>query len=438
MSYEGIIVAQNVVQPAEADAGRRNMRLLVQLRWLAVGGQLATIGVVHGLMGIALPLVPLLGAVAMLAGINLLSELFLHRRSVVTNGELTAALLLDVAVLGWQLYYSGGLANPFASLFLLQVVLGAILLKPLSSWGIVAAALVTLAILRTDATPLALPEPYNDNPLALYLRGSLVSFALIAILLVAFVARITLNLRERDTALATIRQRAAEEDHIVRMGLLASGAAHELGTPLSTLSVIIGDLKRLPPSSGGPDLTEDVAEMEAAVARCKTIVSGILMSAGEARGEAPKVTSVRQFISDIVEEWRSSRMPGIVDFNDRFGDDVQIVSDGALRQVIGNIIDNAADFSPDWIGISLWREQEALMLEIMDRGPGFSTDILSAFGQPYRSTKGRPGGGLGLFLLVNVVRKLGGEAAAGNREQGGAFVRIIIPLRSLAYGGGKA
>lgn len=430
-------MAHSFIQPEEADAGRRNMRLLVQLRWLAVGGQLATIGIVQVLMGIALPLAPLLGAIAVLTGINLASEPFLHRRSVVTNSELTGALLFDVAALAWQLYFSGGLANPFASLFLLQVVLGAILLKPLSSWCIVAAALAALAVLRTDAAPLPLPPLYGNDPMGLYLHGSLISFALIAILLVLFVARITGNLRARDAALATIRQRAAEEDHIVRMGLLASGAAHELGTPLSTLSVIIGDMKRLPLSAGGQDLSDDVAEMEAAVARCKTIVSGILMSAGEARGEGTKVTSVRMFMSGIVEEWRSSRLPGIVEFNDRFGEDVQIVSDGALRQVIGNIIDNAADFSPEWIGIGMWREQDALVLEITDRGRGFSSDVLSAFGQPYRSTKGRPGGGLGLFLLVNVVRKLGGEATAGNRDQGGAFVRIILPLRSLAYGDEK-
>jgi two-component system sensor histidine kinase RegB len=222
------------------------------------------------------------------------------------------------------------------------------------------------------------------------------------------------------------------------MGLLASGAAHELGTPLATLSVILGDIKRLPRKAGAPDLSEDIEEMEVAIARCKAIVSGILMSAGEARGEAPKVTSVRAFLTGIVDEWQASRLAGVVDFTDRFGEDVQIVSDGALRQVIGNIVENAAHFSPDWIGVTAWREQDALGLEIADRGPGFSAQILSVFGQPYQSTKGKPGGGLGLFLLVNVVRKLGGDAEAGNRVEGGAWVRITLPLQALGHDGERA
>lgn len=415
------------------DTGRRNMELLLQLRWIAVGGQLFTIAVVHGLLGVRIPLVPLLVVPALLAAINLVSWPLIQRRGAVSNAELTIALLIDVAALAWQLHHSGGLDNPFTSLFLLQVVIGAILLEPRSSWGIVAATFLALTALSLDPQPLELPGRFAEDPMHLYLQGSVVCFALIAVLLVAFVARISRNLRDRDSSLAKVRQRAAEEDHIVRMGLLASGAAHELGTPLSSLSVLIGDLKRMPKLADDPELREDLEDMDAAVQRCKAIVSGILMSAGEARGVAPAVTTMRSFLDGIVDEWRTIRRSGAIDYIDRFGEDVPIVSDPALKQVLGNIIDNAADFSPDWAGITATREQDALILEIADRGPGFAPDILSSFGQPYRSTKGKPGGGLGLFLLVNVVRKLGGEAEAGNRDGGGAYVRVRLPIASLAY-----
>lgn len=421
----------------EADAGRRNMTLLIQLRWLAVGGQLATIAVVSGFMDIVLPLPPLLAALVVLVTINLASLALLGRGRAVTNAELTAALLFDVAALAWQLHHSGGLANPFASLFLLQVVIGAILLTPRSSWAIVAATLAGLATLRFDPTPLLLPERYAIDPLGLYLKGSLVCFVLIAVLLVAFVTRISRNLRDRDGALAAARQRAAEEDHIVRMGLLASGAAHELGTPLSTLSVLIGDWKNAPATARDSELQYDLADMDAAVQRCKTIVSGILMSAGEARGEAPQLTTMRAFLSDVVEASRAGRMPGTVEFNDVFGPDVAIVSDPALRQVIGNVMDNAAEVSPDWIGVTASRDGDMAVIEIADRGPGFSAEMLEHFGQPYRSSKGRPGGGLGLFLLVNVVRKLGGGASVANRDAGGALVRITLPISAIARDEGE-
>ena len=425
------------VAPARAPAGRRNMTLLIQLRWLAVGGQLATIGVVSGPMGISLPRAPLLAAILVLIAINFASAALLRRGRGVTNAELTAALLFDVAALGWQLHHSGGLANPFASLFLLQIVIGAILLTPRSSWAIVVAALAALAALRVDPTPLVLPPAYADDPMGLYLQGSFVCFLLIAVLLVAFVTRISRNLRDSDAALAASRQRAAEEDHIVRMGLLASGAAHELGTPLSTLSVLIGDWQAAPRLKDDRELQEDLTDMDAAVQRCKAIVSGILMSAGEARGEAPQLTTMRAAFNEIVAHTRAVRRPGTVEFNDRFGADVAIVSDPALRQVIGNVLDNAAEVSPDWTSFTTSRDGDMLVIEIADRGPGFSAEMLENFGQPYRSTKGRPGGGLGLFLLVNVLRKLGGGASVANRDAGGALVRMFLPISALAPPGGE-
>src|SRR3546814_16895625 len=100
---------------------------------------------------------------------------------------------------------------------------------------------------------------------------------------------------------------AAEEDHIVRMGLLASGAAHELGTPLSTLSVILGDWHHEPAFQSNPQLLEEIEDMQAEVKRCKTIVTGILLSAGEARGESPHVTTVGDFLDELTEDWRKTR-----------------------------------------------------------------------------------------------------------------------------------
>ncbi len=177
--------------------------------------------------------------------------------------------------------------------------------------------------------------------------------------------------------------------------------------------------------------------MDAAVGRCKSIVSGILMSAGEARGISPQLTTARRFVTDIADDWRAGRLPGTLDFSDRIGPDVDIVSDPALRQVIDNVIDNAAEVSPVWIGLTALRDGEMLVIEIADRGPGFDPEMLETIGQPYRSTKGRPGGGLGLFLLVNVVRKLGGLVSADNRDAGGAVVRITLPIAAIARGEGR-
>ncbi|WP_414713215.1 ATP-binding protein [Sphingomonas sp.] len=408
------------------------MLLLTQLRWLAVGGQLVTVAVVNFALGIDLPLTQLLMSTATLAALNIASHVLIASGARFSDGALAAALLFDVGALTVQLSLSGGITNPFAALFLLHIVLGAVLLRPHYPWAIVAATLIALGILALDPTPLVLPPDLPVDPVNLYLGGGFVCFVLIAVLLVIFIGQISRNLRTHDAALAAVRQRAAEEDHIVRMGLLASGAAHELGTPLSLLSVAIGDWRAMPRLKDDAELQEELAEMDGAVRRCKAIVSGILMSAGEARGVAPEVTSVRRFLTEIVADYRASLLPGTLDFDDRFGADVTIVSDPALRQVIGNVIDNAIEVSPGRVALTVLREGEALVLDIADRGTGFAPEILATFGQPYRSTKGKPGGGLGLFLLVNVLRKLGGEASAENRLDGGARVRIVLPIAALA------
>jgi two-component system sensor histidine kinase RegB len=279
--------------------------------------------------------------------------------------------------------------------------------------------------------PIALPPDSGLDRFGLYIDGLLVCFALDAALLVAFVSRITRNLRARDAHLAALRQRAAEEDHIVRMGLLASGAAHELGTPLSSLSVILGDWRRMPAFSGNPELAQELEEMQAAVQRCKSILTGILLSAGEARGEAPAVTTVNRFLDGLAEDWRTARAATTLRYHNAFGDDLAIVSDTALKQVLFNVLDNAFEVSPNWVSFTVERRGMMLLLRITDAGPGFAAEMLAQLGRPYNSSKGRAGGGLGLFLVVNVVRKLGGTVAAANRPAGGAVVTIELPLETL-------
>jgi two-component system sensor histidine kinase RegB len=244
-------------------------------------------------------------------------------------------------------------------------------------------------------------------------------------------SRINRNLRSRDAHLADMRQRAAEEDHIVRMGLLASGAAHELGTPLASLSVILNDWEDMPVFWQNPELLHEVGDMQAAVERCKAIVSGILLSAGEARGESLAITTVAGFSDALVTEWRARRSPPYLEYTKDFEDDLAIVSDSALKQIIGNALDNALDASPDWVSFRVSHDGDTLVLCVRDRGPGFLPEMLAQFGKPYQSSKGRPGGGLGLFLLVNVVRKLGGRVTAENAAEGGAVVSLYLPLASL-------
>ena len=425
--------------PSDA-TDKKNLLLLVQLRWIAAAGQVATILVVHHGMGVDLPLGPMAAVVLFLVGLNAVSLLRHHRQTRVTNAELFLELLLDVAALTVQLHLSGGATNPFVSLYILQVILGAVLLDAWSAWVLVAVTGGGFVLLTVSYRPIDLPHAHGGDLFNLHIQGMLLCFLLAAGLLVFFVARIQANLRARDAHLADLRQRLAEEDHIVRMGLLASGAAHELGTPLATLSVILGDWSRMPAIRGDDDLALDVAEMQGQVERCKAIVSGILMSSGEARAEGTLRTTVNTFLDGLVAEWRSARAPARLDYANRVQPDLPIVSDAALKQIIVNVLDNAVEASPERVAVTAERAGGDLVLRIRDHGPGFEPAMLDGLGKPYRSTKGRPGGGLGLFLVVNVLRKLGGGLraenwSARNGDGGGACVTLTLPLAALSAAG---
>lgn len=423
--------AHGASPPARDRSGVRNMEQLIQLRWIALAGQVATIATVQLGFGIALPLPPLLLTLALLAGFNAASVAYWRRREQASNGALLLSLLVDVIALTVLLYFSGGATNPFVFLYLLQVVLGAVLLRTWSSWVVVAATGAGFVGLLVFPGPLSIQADPTRGLADPYVQGLLLCFALNAMLLVIFVSRIGRILRARDARLAALRQRAAEEDHIVRMGLLSSGAAHELGTPLATLSVILGDWRRLPSLAGDVELQQELAEMQAQVARCKTIVTGILRSAGDARGESPVATTLHAFVDAVVQEWRESRAVRGFEYREELGDDLVIVSDWGLKQMIHNVLDNALEASPDWLALHAAREGAWLVLRVRDVGPGFAPAMLAQFGKPYQSSKGRPGGGLGLFLSLNVARSLGGSIVADNAAEGGALVTMRLPLAAI-------
>ena len=416
------------------NAGHDNMLQLVQLRWLAVAGQLATILLTQVIFQIRLPMMAMLGVLSALVLLNAASLARLRSKAPITNGALFGALLLDVAALSAQLYLSGGATNPFVSLFLLQVVLGSVLLDRWSSWMLVAATSLSFALLTQFYRPIVLPSTIERTLFALHVQGMWVCFALVAVLLVLFVSRINVNLRTQDRRLAAIQRQAVEEEHIVRIGMLASGAAHELGTPLSSLSVILGDWRHIDAIAKDPDLLRDVEDMQAEIQRCKAIVTGILMSSGDPRGEEAAATTVRALFDRVIADWSQARDFRAVDYDDRFGEDVPIASDVVLQQAVFNLLDNAAEVSAGAISIILSRVDDMVVLTVRDQGPGFANEQLANVGKPYNSSKSELGRGLGLFLVSNVARKLGGSLTARNIDGAGAEVMICLPLVAIRLG----
>lgn len=410
----------------------RNLMQLVHLRWMAIYGQVFTIFAVHWGLGLTLPLAPMLSLLLVLVAVNIFNAERARSNSAIPDGEIFASILIDVAVLTGQLYLAGGGSNPFLHLYLLQVVLVAALLKPAYAWTLAALSSLCIALLNVWYIPLNFGTFDSAEQSYLYAFGVVVCYALNVVLLLNFGVRIARNNRLRDERLARLRQQAVEADHIMRIGLLASGAAHELGTPLATLSVILGDWQHLPAVAADAEMREDLGSMQQQLERCKKIVSGILLAAGQVRAESAQHLPLRRYLADLLAYWQQTRKPA--DFSSTLAafDDQTIVANGVLSQMMDNVLDNALEAAPKGaVRVTVWVERDALKFQVKDSGPGFAPEILRHMGQPYQSTKSRPGSGLGLFLSFNVARAYGGSIEASNPQAGGAEVLITLPLKAV-------
>src|SRR3954468_12911710 len=195
----------NLSAPATRDTtNRKNMMLLIQLRWIAAVGQIVTIAIVQFGLGIELPLEKMALVLAGLLALNVLSYLWQRSHVDVSNRALLLALMLDVTALTAQLYFSGGATNPFTGLYLMQVTLAAVLLEVVFAWTIVALAAMGFLLLTRFNLPLTLPASGAPDLFTLNVIGTFVCFALDAALLVFFLIQITRNLRNRDARLAAL------------------------------------------------------------------------------------------------------------------------------------------------------------------------------------------------------------------------------------------
>ncbi|HWU48601.1 MAG TPA: ATP-binding protein [Asticcacaulis sp.] len=428
-------------QSIEDAANRKNLRILLALRGMAFCVQVGLIAVaVYGL-GIVLPFGLMLAAAALLIVFNLWSVWRLRQPKPVHDLDLFAGLVVDVLVLAVLLDLSGATSNPFVSFFMLPVILGAVMLSPLRAWLLYGLTLICYAALAIAAalqtTPMIMDMADDavrkDAPMvdmsALHMNGMMLGYAVCAGALVFLIARIRANLRLRDQEVADLKAQRQEQEHLSRLGLLTAGAAHELGTPLTTASVILKDWQDL----GAPEGVEreaDIAALQAQIGRCKAIISDILATSGQTRGEGAQKTALDAFVAGVAEAWRGRHPDTPFDLDIRL-DAVQIAADKALEQALVNLLDNAAEASSGGLRLHGYTQGEALNLVVSDHGPGFAPDILAAVGQPYLTTKtGDAPRGLGLFLAANTARALGGRLEARNLARG-AEVALILPVNSL-------
>jgi len=429
-----------------------NLRRLFVLRNIEIAGQAAALGVATQMLAIPLPLPPLLAVIGFLALGNGLTWWRLKQPWPVSDVELFGQLLLDVAALAGLLYFSGGSTNPFVSLFLLPLTIAAATLAPRYTWSMAALALGCYTLLMFNYVPLpssvavqaSLPPMMGmegsasdhmhmerGDGFGLHVLGMWFNFLVSACLIAFFVVRMAATIRERDRLLARAREEALRHEQIIGLGTLAAGAAHELGTPLSTMAVVIKELQH--EVAAQPEVSESLATLREQVDQCKDILSRLLASADHARAEGGERRPVDAFFAELLDKWSLVR-PGVraAVHWDGAQPAPHILAEQTLFQALMSLLNNAADASPGEVEVEgRWSERE-LHLEIRDRGPGLAPDVMQRAGTPFFTTKAPGQGfGLGLFLANASIERAGGVVRLYNREGGGTRVEVTLPLLAV-------
>lgn len=408
-----------------------NLRRLVVLRCIVLAGQLLAVWFAVTSLHMPLPLRPLMAIIAGMALLNFLTWLRMQRPWPVGENELFIHLALDVAVLTALLYFSGGSTNPFVILYLLPLALTAAALPAGYTWAMAAVTMICYTLLMFFNLPLPHSHDTHGDDFGMHVMGMWLGFLLSAGLIAWFAVNMAETRRSRDRLLARMREDELRNERILALGTLAAGAAHELGTPLSTMAVLTKELERDAGDSAA--LRASLRVLREQIDRCKSILATLSASAGAARAEGGGSMPLEDYLDELLRDWKAIRLG--VRAQHRFDGprpSPLIVAEQTLSQAIVNILNNAADASPDNIEISAHWDEHELVLEICDRGAGLTPDAERAAGQPFFTTKAPGEGlGLGLFLAHATLNRFGGSVRLYNREGGGVCTRLTLPLSNL-------
>jgi two-component system sensor histidine kinase RegB len=412
----------------------RNVRLdtLVRLRWVAVIGQTTAVLVVYYGLDFELPIWACLAVIALAAWLNIALRVRFRMTQRVEPDRAAWLLAFDIAELAILVFLTGGLQNPFSFLLLGPVLLSATALPPRMTvmLGGLAAACATVLVFYHY------PLPWDpDEPLALpaiYTMGMWLSLLLALGFIGVHAWQLTEESRQLADALAATELVLAREQHLSQLDGLAAAAAHELGTPLSTITVIATELERA--IEKGSPFADDVALLREQAQRCRQILGKLteLSSSIEPFDRMP----LSALLEEVVAPHRNFGVAISVAMSPHNAAEPIGGRNPAILYGLGNLVENAVDFARETVNVAADWSGDDVGVTITDDGPGFAPEIMDRIGEPYvTSTRrrrlnvgGEAGGGLGLgfFIAKTLLERSGATLAFENRPapERGAVVRV--------------
>jgi two-component system sensor histidine kinase RegB len=406
-------------------ASRQNLWRLTLIRVLVLAAQAGSVGFAY--LSDLLPL-PWL-ALSITLGVSGLLCAFTAVRAQgpwpVTEQEYALQLAGDLIIHSVLLYYAGGSTNPFVSYYLVPLTIAAATLPWMYSMALSGLALSGYTGLLIWYHPLALHGVEHEAMLiSLHLFGMWLNFALSAAFITFFVVKMAGALRRQDQLQSERREEGMRDQQLLAVAAQAAGAAHELGTPLATMSVLIKELRQEHPD---PLLQEDLAVLQEQVQLCKESLQQLVRAAEADRRQAVQEQTASEWLESVLRRWHLMRPEASYRFQSlSVGAAPRMMPPTDLTQSLLNLLNNAADACPDKLDILLDWDAQWITLSIRDHGAGVPLAIAEQLGRPFFTTKGK-GFGLGLFLSQASVTRAGGSVKLYNHEEGGTLTELRLP-----------
>ncbi|KZX56792.1 hypothetical protein A3709_03135 [Halioglobus sp. HI00S01] len=420
----------NTIVAKPASPSLENLRSLLIIRSIALLGQ---IGVLCYVLYSSRTTEDLWGMTASLAVLGLFTMATFwrsHQAWPVSDGEFLAQLLIDVGAWTVLMYFTGGANNPFISYYIVPLVISAAVLPWRHTWLVAVASLAAYSLLLYYYRPFPLFTPHahmgHDSNANVHILGMWFNFLFSAGLITYFVVRMAAQLRQQEARAVAQREDQLRNDQIMAVASLAAGTAHELGTPMSTMTVLLDEMLADDELSG--QAREDCELLQAQLQLCRNTLTDLTRTAELKTTTQSQPLPVDAFVAHSVDRW-AVRRPNI-QYQTRTlvaGKAPQIPFDPTLAQAFENLLNNAADAESERVEVSLSWDASNASIEVRDWGEGISPDLLKDIGKPIIRTS-RNGLGIGLLLSHATVERYGGRVELRNAEDTGAIATLTLPL----------
>ena len=402
------------------------LKNLINIRWIAITGQLSAIIIVNYFLDITIPVFLCLLVIVISILINFLSLFPKTRNNYLSENEAFYFLLYDTIQLAVLLYLTGGIYNPFCLLLIAPVIISASYLKIAYSVLLSLFSIIVVFCLSFFYVEISWPE--NFVAPKLFTNGLVLSLIISIIFIAIYVYILANSSRKISKALNQTQIALINQKKISEIGFLASAAVHELSTPLNTIFLILGDLKK--EKTINDNLKSEILLLETQADRCKQILLNLSKDPHNITDTFLQKTTISNLIGLNFEKFIKSKYLKINIEKININNEPLIKFSDEIMYGLGNIIQNAIEHAINCIDVNISWNTEYIFVSIRDDGKGFTNEILEGIGHPYISNKNNEHSmGLGIFIAKNLIENIGGNIRFYNKNNNlGSIVEISLNI----------